>query len=185
MSPRSPLLVALLAPLAAFASVVLSMSMEEMTARSPLVVRGTVHRVDTQFAENRSKIWTYAEVVVQETLKGTSRTTVLVKQPGGVIGTIGEKVSGVATFTPGEDVVLFLEPSPDEPDCFVPMALTAAKVSLVNRGGTQVAVRNLSGVSFVKRGQKGVVGPVEELENLGFADAFLVRIRAAAKGGAR
>lgn len=182
---RPPLLVALIAPSVVFASVVLSMSMEEMTTRAPLVVRGTVHRVDTQFSENRAKIWTYSEVVVRETLKGGARTTVLVKQPGGVVGNVGEKVAGVATFAPGEDVVLFLEPSPDEADCFVPMALSAAKVSLVNRGGKQLALRNLSGIAFVRPGQKGVVGPVEEVENLGFADAFLDRIRLAVKGGAR
>lgn len=185
MSTRSPLVLALLAPMIALGSVVLSMSMEEMTARAPLVVRGTVHRVDAQFAENRSKIWTSSEIVVQEVLKGSTRTTVLVKQPGGTVGDVVERVSGVATFTPGEEVVLFLEPCVDEPNCFVPLALTASKVSLVAKGGKRLALRNLSGVSFASAGKKGVVAPVEELENLGFEEAFLHRIRVAVKGGAR
>jgi hypothetical protein len=185
MSLRPSFVMALLAPVIALGSVVISMSMEEMTTRSPLVIRGTVHRVDTQFAEGRAKIWTYSEIVVHETLKGASLTTVLVKQPGGIIGNIGERVAGVATFTPGEDVVLFLEPCADEPACFVPMALSASKVSLVSKGGKRLALRNLSGVSFATPGKRGVAGPVEEHENLGFEDAFLTRIRAAAKGGAR
>ncbi|MBE2248420.1 MAG: hypothetical protein IAE78_02650 [Myxococcus sp.] len=185
MSHRPLVALSLLAPVSVFATVVIAMSMEEMTERSPLVVRGTVHRVDTQWAEGRSKIWTYSEIVVQETLKGAARTSVLVKQPGGVIGNIGEHVSGAATFTPGEDVVLFLEPAVDEPNCFVPFAMSAAKVSLVSKGGKRVALRDLSGVSLASPGKQGVVRPVDERETLGFEDAFLARIRAAAKGGAR
>lgn len=185
MSRRLFVALALLAPLSVFASVVLAMSMEEMTTRSPLVVRGTVHRVDTQWAEGKTKIWTYSEVVVQETIKGAARTSVLVKQPGGVIGNIGEKVSGAAVFTPGEEVVLFLEPAVDEANAFVPFAMSAAKVSLVSKGGKRLAVRDLSGVAFATPGKRGVIRPVDELENLGFEDAFLARIRTAAKGGAR
>jgi hypothetical protein len=185
MSHRPAVAFALLAPLTVFASVVIAMSMEEMTHRSPLVVRGTVHRVDTQWAEGRTKIWTYSEVVVQETIKGAVRTSVLVKQPGGVIGSIGERVSGAAVFTPGEDVVLFLEPAVDEANAFVPFAMSAAKVSLVTKGGKRLAVRDLSGVSLASPGTRGVIRPVEEIETLGFEDAFLARIRAAAKGGTR
>jgi hypothetical protein len=185
MSHRPLVALALFAPLSVLASVIIAMSMEEMTTRSPLVIRGTVHRVDTQWAEGRTKIWTYSEVVVRETLKGTARTSVLVKQPGGVIGNVGERVSGAAVFTPGEDVVLFLEPAVDEANAFVPFAMSAAKVSLVSRGGKRLALRDLSGVSLVSPGTRGVIRPVDELENLGFEEGFLERIRTAAKGGAR
>ncbi|MCA2977613.1 MAG: hypothetical protein INH37_04965 [Myxococcaceae bacterium] len=172
-------------PLAASATVVLAMSMEEMTVRSPVVVRGVVHRVDPQWTEGRTGIWTYAEVVVKEVLKGGARATVLVKQPGGVIGDVGQRVSGVATFAPGEEVVLFLEPAADEPHTFVPYAMAASKVTLANRRGVQVALRDLSGLSFARYGEKNLVQPVDEREVLGTAEAFLARVRAAAKGGAR
>ncbi|MCA3013590.1 MAG: hypothetical protein INH41_14500, partial [Myxococcaceae bacterium] len=111
--------------------------------------------------------------------------TVLVKQPGGVIGDVGQRVSGVATFAPGEEVVLFLEPAADEPHTFVPYAMAASKVTLANRRGVQVALRDLSGLSFARYGEKNLVQPVDEREVLGTAEAFLARVRAAAKGGAR
>lgn len=184
--PRRPLLVlALLAPLSALATVVLSMSMEEMATRAPLVVRGTVHRVDTQWNEQHTRIVTLSEVVVREVLKGQERTTVLVRQPGGLVGGFGQRVVGAATFAPGEDVVVFLEPAPDERDVFVPLAMSASKVSFVQKNGQTVALRDLSGLSFAAPGRKGVIRPVDELEVLGFADAFLERVRAAVKGGAR
>jgi hypothetical protein len=174
-----------LAPLGALASVVMSLTMEELTARSPLVVHGTVHRVESGWDDERAKIWTWAEVVVRETFKGPRLATVLVKQPGGVVGEFGQEVSGVARFTPGEEVVLFLEPAPDEDKTWVPFSLSASKVTLVERFGGRVARRDLSGLSFAVPGKRGVIRPVDEQETLGLADQFLARIRAAAKGGAR
>ncbi|MCU0695592.1 MAG: hypothetical protein MUC96_03560 [Myxococcaceae bacterium] len=177
--------VAALVPLTASATVVLAMSMEEMTARVPVVVRGTVHRVDPQWTEGRTGIWTYAEVVVKESLKGGTRTTVLVKQPGGTMGEVSMRVAGAAAFTPGEDVVLFLEPAVDEANTFVLHSMAASKVTLQNRRGVQVALRDLSGLSFARYGEKNLVQPVDEREVLGTAEAFLARVRTAAKGGAR
>jgi hypothetical protein len=185
--PRRLVVLALLVlvPLTASATVVMAMSMEEMAARVPLIVRGTVHRTDTQWGEGRARIWTYGEVVVTETLKGAGRATVVVRQPGGVIGDIGERVAGTATLTPGEEVVLFLEPVTDEPNVFIPFALAASKVSLENRRGVKVAVRDLSGITFARKGQRSVIHPVDEREVLGTAEAFLARVRQAVKGGAR
>lgn len=174
-----------LAPLGALASVVLQLSVEELTTRSPLVVHGTVHRVESGWDDERAKLWTWAEVVVRETLKGPRLTTVLVKQPGGVVGEFGQAVAGVARFTPGEEVVLFLEPAPDEDKVWVPFSLSASKVALVDWRGAKVARRDLSGLSFAVPGRRGVVRPVDEQETLGLADAFLARVRLAAKGGAK
>jgi hypothetical protein len=51
--------------------------------------------------------------------------------------------------------------------------------------GQVVALRDLSGLSFARYGEKNLVQPVDERERLGTAEAFLARVRAAAKGGAR
>jgi hypothetical protein len=168
----------------AWATVVLSLSIEELTVRAPLVVRGTVHRVTPQLDDGRGQIWTYSEIGVSEVVKGPRRTTVLVKQPGGQVGRFGQHVAGAATFVPSEDVVLFLEPAVDEPDTFVLTSMSAAKVSLATFRGERVARRNLAGLSFVRPGQKGVIQPVDDFEVLGTAEAFLNRIRMAA-GGSR
>lgn len=176
-----------LAPLGVFASVVVQRSIEELAAQAPLVVHGTVHQVAADWDKERAKIWTWTEIVVTETLKGPRSSTVLVKQPGGVVGELGQDVAGVARFAPGEEVVLFLEPAPDERGAWIPTSLTASKVSLVDHLGAKVARRDLHGITFARPGQKGVVRPVDELETLGLADRFLARVRAAVavKGGAK
>lgn len=116
--------------------------------------------------------------------QGRLLRTVLVKQPGGVVGgTWARSVSGAATFESGEEVVL--EPAVDEKGAFVVLAMSAGKVKFEGTVGPKVARRNLSGLSFATSGKRGVEGPIVDRENLGAAEAFLTRIRAAVKGGAR
>lgn len=175
----------LAAPLTALATVVMALSMEELTTMAPVVVHGTVQRSVTNWTEDKRGIWTWTEVSVRETLKGPRAATVLVKQPGGVLEGIGQSVSGAARFQEGEEVVLFLEPAVDERSAYVVLAMSAGKVTLEQTTGPKVARRNLSGLSFARRGAPGAAAPVIERETLGTAEAFLARIRAAAKGGAK
>lgn len=172
-------------PLSAFSTVVVSMTMEEMTRVAPVVVRGTVARVEPTWSEGHHSIWTYSEIVVSEALKGPSATSVLIKQPGGEIGQRAMSVAGSAQFSAGEDVVVFLEPAVDEPGVYVVLSMSAGKVMLESQNGTRLARRNLHGLAFARPGEKGVVARVDEREVLGTAEAFLERIRKAAKGGTR
>jgi hypothetical protein len=174
-----------LAATTSLATVVMALSMEELTTMAPVVVHGTVQRSVTNWTEDKRGIWTWTEVSVRETLKGPRSATVLVKQPGGVLQGIGQSVSGAARFEAGEEVVLFLEPAVDERNAYVVLAMAAGKVTLEGTTGPKVARRNLAGLSFARRGGPGVAGPVPERETLGTAEAFLARIRAAAKGGAK
>lgn len=176
---------ALAAALPAFATVVMALSIEELAQRTPVIVHGTVQRTVTNWTVDRSGIWTWTELSVKEALKGQVKATVLVKQPGGRIGELTARVSGAATFEPGEEVVLFLEPAVDEPGAYVLMGLSTGKVRFEAPMGTPIATRNLSGISFAAAGKKGVAGPVVEREILGTTEAFLARVKAAVKGGDR
>jgi hypothetical protein len=183
---RRSLLLGVLLALPALATVVMSVTIEELVTRTPVIVHGTVHRSEANWDREHRSIWTWTEIVVREPLKGAAKTTVLVKQPGGVVGGLGQSVSGAARFEPGEEVVLFLEPAVDEPGAFVLMGLSFGKVTLESVPGAKVARRNLKGLALARPGRAGIVGPVSELETLGTADAFLARIRkVAAVGGAK
>ena len=171
--------VALLISSSALATVVLALSMEELTARAPLIVHAVAQGSNVAWDEPHAKIWTWTELSVKETLKGEVTTHVVVKQPGGVVGEVGMEIAGIATFKPGEEVVLFLEPAPDEPGTWVPVSMSASKVTLEERFGTRVAKRDLGGLAFARVGEQRVVEPRQEREILGTADAFLARIKAA------
>lgn len=96
------------------ATTLLAMDVAALTKSSEVVVRGYVLKVEPRWTTDRSRIITDATIEISETWKGaTGAKTLVAMQPGGEIGEIGQRVEGVASFEPGEEVVLFLEPRGD------------------------------------------------------------------------
>lgn len=178
--PLSALALIVLAP-AARGAAVLRRSVEEMTARAPLVVRATAGASHAELRTGR--VFTFTELSVTEALKGKPPAKLVVRQPGGEAGGIGQRVAGAATFTPGEEVVLFLEPAKDDPAVYLVTGMSAGKVRLEQRRGGARATRELDGISFHDApGQPAPkVRPVDDGADLGAADAFLARVRKAAR----
>lgn len=177
---RGPAVTLALVATLAHATVVKDESIETMTAHAHAVVRGTVRSVQPM-ADRTGRIWTYVEVAVAETLKGDVPKLVLVKQPGGEIGARGQWVAGVAKFQPGQDCLLFLERAADEAQVHIVYALAAGKVDFEAKGDSVVAVRHLDGLAFAAPGSTAT-RPVTTLDTLGTREAFLARVRAAARG---
>ncbi len=169
----------------ALGGVVQRQTIEEMTRSATVVVRGRVRQQQASWDADHRRIDTYTEVQVTEGYKGTALSTVLVRQPGGVVGRIGQSASGAAAFTPGEEVILFLEPARDDPALFLPLALAAGKVQIDAKAlGGPRAVRRLSGLAFYDPGVRApdALRPLD-VEDLGPLEAFVQRVRAAARGG--
>lgn len=162
----------------AHATVIAKESIEEMTQASEVIVRGTVLRAEAQWDEAHRSIWTYAEVKIAETLKGTAPMIVLVRSPGGEVGDVGQLVAGAPRFTVGDDVVLFLFRPPDDARSFGIHTLAAGKIDLKPHLGRLTALRDLRGLTQLERGAKQPE-PIDAVENLGAAEKFLARVRAA------
>lgn len=176
---------ALLVPLAASATVVIAQSFEQMTATSHLVVRGRAGAPIARMGD-RGHIETWTPIHVSEVLKGKAGAEIQIRQPGGVVGDIGQSVAGAAQFKEGEDVVLFLERHPDNSGSYVVLGLAFGKVSLEKNGlGELRAFRDARGIAtFDAKAGTNEVRPINSREELGSADAFLTRIRNAVKKGA-
>ncbi|MBL9037993.1 MAG: hypothetical protein JNG84_05700 [Archangium sp.] len=93
----------------ALATTMVSLDVPALARSSALVVRGTVVRVEARWNGDRTRIFTEAEVQVAEVLKGAPVKSIIVRQPGGEVGDIGQRVHGVARFEEGVEQVLFLE----------------------------------------------------------------------------
>jgi hypothetical protein len=106
---RALLAAALLLGLPAAATTMLKIELPELAWQADTVVHGTVRRVESRWSGDRRRIITDVEIEVTETLKGEAGSTVLLIQPGGRVGDIGQIAHGLATFTPGEEVVVFLD----------------------------------------------------------------------------
>jgi hypothetical protein len=80
-----------------------------LTQSSDAVVQGTVKKTESRWSGDHKRIVTEVSIEVSEFLKGKGSKTVMVLQPGGEVGGIGQRVSGLASFAEGEEVLLFLE----------------------------------------------------------------------------
>lgn len=102
----------LMAPFAR-ATQVLYRSPQQLGAESALVVRGEVTDVRSFWNESRTKILTETRISVSDTYKGASGRSISVVQLGGVVGHVRMTVHGALSWSPGEEVLLFLEPFVD------------------------------------------------------------------------
>jgi len=113
--PRSPahsaaaLGMALLSTvLPAIATTLARLDVGQMVAHAAGVIRARCVAVATR-ADARG-IWTLSTFERHENWKGSLPPRIVVRLPGGAVGGRRETVEGVPRFTPGEEVVLFLEP---------------------------------------------------------------------------
>lgn len=183
---RALAVLALVLGLSASATIVIAQTIEQMARRSPLILRGTVLQQQSRWDDERRRINTYVELAVTDTLKGQAPRSILVRQPGGIVEELGQRVSGTASFSPREDVLVFLETVPDEAGVFGVYSLAAGKVSLSpNALGEKRATRDLTGLAFLHKSPTGErqIKSVGELEDLGAAEAFVDRVRKAIAGG--
>jgi len=85
-----------------------SVSTDELTRQSDVVVIGKVAGMKSGWNSDRSRIFTTVTVAVDQTLKGDAggaSTTILI--PGGEVDGVGELYSHTAQFRKDEEVVVF------------------------------------------------------------------------------
>lgn len=83
----------------------------ELADAAAVVLTGRVTAITV--GADAGAIYTYATIAVSDVLKGDLRdTSIVVKQLGGTLPTLGLYIADQAVFTPGEDVLLFLAVRP-------------------------------------------------------------------------
>lgn len=94
------------------ASTVIQRSVEEMSVRADVVVRGTI--TTRQSMRYNGQIITRLELDVDEQLAGeTVPQTIQIWLPGGELDGLRAHVSGVANYQEGDDIIAFLEHGPE------------------------------------------------------------------------
>jgi hypothetical protein len=93
------------------ATSVSSLSFEELTDRSEVIVTGKIDRAWADWDAEHKYIWTHYELGVSTALKGTPGDTVVLSEPGGLVGIQG--IAGSVDYQPGEAVLVFLQRMPN------------------------------------------------------------------------
>jgi hypothetical protein len=101
---------ALLMCLPAAATTLERMSVARMARTAPVIIRARCLASSTGW--DAGEIWTLTVFETQEIWKGVAPPRVTVRLIGGRWGNLNSSVSGVPRFKPGEEIVLFLEPTP-------------------------------------------------------------------------
>ena len=121
-SPRHPhrglfalagLMLALVLPRSLAASVVLPATLDELAAEADLIVHARIARVDTRQAPGTLRVERVVTLDVVRVLKGSPGEALQLVLPGGTYGRYRTVVPGVPEVAEGEEVVLFLRPSPN------------------------------------------------------------------------
>jgi hypothetical protein len=87
------------------------MSLDQLSQAASVIVRGRVVGQETQWNAERTRIYTLTTLEVEEAVKGSPGSTVVIQQPGGTIGNIHVFVPGTIPFRAQTEYVLFLEPA--------------------------------------------------------------------------
>ena len=94
----------------AHATTIVMPSDEQLIAKSPLILSGTV--LSTAVIDDDGTLRTETKIAVASVLKGSAPDTITVRELGGELDGRITKLYGTPEFTKGERVLLFLEPAP-------------------------------------------------------------------------
>lgn len=179
-------LTALLMATAAQATIVRSMSVEQLANEADAVVHGRVVGQTSAWNDTKSRIYTITDVEVIEAVKGKSaaKTVVQVRQIGGTVDGITQSIVGNASLKQGEEVFLFLDSDEKLPYHYV-IGMAQGKYAIDRAAGEPQVVRSLSGLALADvKGDVAQLQPhVHESPQAGIKLAdFKKTVRAAIKG---
>ena len=165
--------IVLLVHVTGWATTVIKMDLSALVEQSESIVQGKVEHVESAWDEQRKTIFTSVSVIVNEGLKGTPQSRIVVRQLGGKLGAMNLSVVGMPPFHEGEEVILFLRRS-SLSDYHV-IGLSQGKFT-VTEGFVSA---NTSGIELLDRtAGKVVEGGISGRETLA---AFKSRIRSLTK----
>jgi hypothetical protein len=145
---RPALLVFFIMTLAAGANATTAIipSDDQMIVSSRAIVRGKVISQACGFDSRRDIVYTYVTLRIKEVLKGRlGSSEIVLKEPGGQIDSLGSVFFGSPRFTPGEEVVLYLDTWSDGGLRVHEMFLGKFGVTDDQRTGQRIAVRQVPG----------------------------------------
>ena len=87
----------------------LRLNTEQLTKKSKEIIQGKVVKKQSEWNQDRTRINTMITIKVDRSIKGRlGKEEVVIRQPGGVVGDVGLKVTGFPDFQEDEEVLVFL-----------------------------------------------------------------------------
>lgn len=122
------------------------MDVEELTRSATLVGRARCVSNVSRWVDDL--LWTLTTLEMTEIWKGQAPRTITVRLIGGRAGGRRILVEGVPRFLPGEELVVFLEPSGKDDWTVTSWAQGTFRISHVATGRTQVVTQDTAGLAL-------------------------------------
>ena len=135
-------------PQTARASVLVKLSLSEMTARAEHVLVGRVEKVTSQFVTGQDgMIWTEVYIRCARSIRGVREGEVLkVRHLGGTVGELGQKVFGEASYRMGEEVLILAE---EREGTYFSIGMAQGKFHVDRSNGTPLVQVDLAGAEIL------------------------------------
>lgn len=144
----------------ASATIMVPLSLEDLTGDAAAIVRARVVESSAAWDEGRQKIWTTTVLDVSETVWSAAPVgrQVRVRTLGGEVGDMGMKVAGTPVLKLGEEVLLFLRADSKVAGAFAVIGMNQGRFSMrTDTAGRLIATPTWEGIAFAKPGQDGVL----------------------------
>jgi hypothetical protein len=169
------LLSALLASTPADASILVALDLQELAAESDRIAVGHVVFIEPVRLASGT-IRTRCRILVEQELRGSDDSEIIVETLGGQIGTLGMRVAGAASLALGDRVVVFAKG--DGGVTFRPVGMAQGVMRIKREHGRDVVSPSSAGALLVRSDERGRMvksaGPLSNPEPL---DRFLSRVR--------
>ena len=161
-----------------------SLSFEQLTDQSEMVVAGDVMRTWSDWDAAHQFIWTHHEIAVTSAYKGAAAKTIVVSEPGGVVGDRGMSIAGTVSYAPGENVVVFLQRMPNgylRTTGWAQGKYVVDKAGLVHGAGASGGLEIVNPDGPGQRTPAAAATPLRTLEGI-TATQFRIRVEARVRG---
>jgi hypothetical protein len=140
------------------ATTLVPLDLKALSEHADRIVYATVESTESSWTGGHDAIYTDVKLRVVRSYKGAVKagTLLTVRKEGGVVNGIGMRVYGAPEFTPGEELVAFVEQR-GKAAWIVGMTQGKLRVRTLPDGTKQVQPAELGGVHFVP----GTVQPVQ------------------------
>jgi len=90
-----------------------SLSFDELTYTSDLILSGHITNSWVAWEPSQKYIWTHYQIEVESVVKGSAPLTLEIAEPGGHVGGVGMAITGSVGYERGERVLVFLQRMPN------------------------------------------------------------------------
>lgn len=120
--------VLLLVALTVHPTTMMQIGLRDLATGAEKIVQATVTAIVPQWNAERTVIYTYIRMVIKDDLIGADEDNeIIIKQPGGTIGSLTLAIEGSASYKVGEENILFLSKDNETSGAFQTLGMYQGK----------------------------------------------------------